>query len=161
MGGESFESEFEKFWDNNKGLIHKIACKYSIDGMEIDDVKQELALKLLSVVGDYDERTKLQTFFYRAGVNQLINILRRQSAEKRSKYKTVSLEEAYGVESESGVIDDILHAIIGLGRIERKIAEMIIDGFTKTEIKKELQINEHRLKRELTELKANFEFMRG
>ena len=44
--------------EENKGLIISMANRYSVYGMDFDDVFQELSMEFVKAMKDFDEKTK-------------------------------------------------------------------------------------------------------
>ncbi len=78
------DSAFTELADRHLKLIHSITSKYSIAGLEPDDLTQEGMLGLLSAVNTYDE-SKGASFQTYAGIcikRRIISLLERSSTDK-------------------------------------------------------------------------------
>lgn len=79
------EKEIEMKLEEYKGLLISTARRYKINGMDTDDIIQELSMQFVMALKDYDKNknTNLKTLFITYAKNWFYNKLRTQNTLKR------------------------------------------------------------------------------
>jgi RNA polymerase sigma-70 factor (ECF subfamily) len=87
---------FSELITRYKRLIYSVACKFSKDNEEIDDMAQEAFIKIYRSLSRYDDQYKFSTWSVKVATNICLDHVRRK------KLNQVSLEEMEGFMGCSG-----------------------------------------------------------
>lgn len=79
---------FETFIENNIGLIHKLAHRYSIKGYTHDDKVQEALTKLFEVFDRYNDKYAQTTFIQAVLTKYFLDMIKESKAQSRQNYNT-------------------------------------------------------------------------
>lgn len=87
---------FSELITRYKKLIYSVACKFSKDSEEIDDMAQEAFIKIYRSLSKYDDQYKFSTWSVKVATNICLDHVRRR------KLNQISLEEVENFTGGSG-----------------------------------------------------------
>lgn len=106
------ETDFSRIVREHKSTIYTVCYMFSKDKQEVDDLFQEVLVKLWQGYDSFQGKSDLRTWIYRVSLNTCISIDR-----KKKRRKTQPLLEGIDLFDKNGVADnrqtDMLHERIG------------------------------------------------
>ncbi|MFA0961040.1 RNA polymerase sigma factor [Roseivirga sp. BDSF3-8] len=90
---DNTQQRFVQVIEEHRGLIYKVAHAYCYDGVEREDLVQEIILQLWKGYGRYDSTYKLTTWMYRIALNVAITHYRKH--EVRTRHRVTGGEDQW------------------------------------------------------------------
>lgn len=78
MKQKELENKFEQLLKEQKRIIYKVCYFYSCDNYELDDLYQEIVIRLWKAYPKFRGESKESTWVYRVALNTAISFLRQQ-----------------------------------------------------------------------------------
>ncbi len=152
MTAESYLHKIEK----HKGIILKIVNLYADDLEDRKDLYQEIVLQSFSAYERFQGNAQFSTWLYRISLNVALTYLDKR--KKHTNIKILSIIEDYVEPIELSERADFLYrAIKQLGKIDRSMILLHLEGFGNTEISEMMGVTRgnvnvklHRIKQQLT-----------
>ena len=144
-----------------KALIYKIARSYASDEEALQDLFQEISLQLWRSIGNYDSSRSSSTWVYKVALNTSISYLRVNSKHTRNIDPSVDLSMIINEEKndEKSVIYTLLNR---LGKIERAIMILHLEGLSYLEIAQTMDVSETNIGTKISRIKKRWaEQLRG
>ena len=128
------EQQFELLVRQHKRTIYTVCYMFSRDKAEIDDLFQEILIRLWNGFDNYEGRSTAQTWIYRVALNTAIN----QDKKERRRIETVPLTvdiDPYEADvPKTQQIRDLYDRISRLDLIDRSLILLWLEGITYDEI---------------------------
>ena len=128
------EHQFETLVRQHKRTIYTVCYMFSHDKDEIDDLFQEILIRLWNGFDTYEGRSDAKTWIYRVALNTAIN----QGKKKRRRIETVPLTvdiDPYEADDPSAQqIRELYDRISRLDLIDRSLILLWLEGITYDEI---------------------------
>ena len=128
------EHQFELMVREYKRTIYTVCYMFSRDKEEVDDLFQEILIRLWLGIDHYEGQSSVQTWIYRVALNTAIN----QDKKSRRRIKTVPLQvdidpyEADDVSTHQ--IRELYDRISHLEPVDRSLALLWLEGISYDEI---------------------------
>jgi RNA polymerase sigma-70 factor, ECF subfamily len=81
------KAAFEILFIRYKDMVYNVCCRFIEDPDDVNDVSQDIFIKLYHSLGSFQYNSKLSTWIYRICVNHCLNILR-----KKKRYRMLSID---------------------------------------------------------------------
>lgn len=118
---------------DNEGLVRKICRLYAGSRDERNDLFQEIVLQLWRSFGTFRNESAMTTWIYRVALNTAINYTRR---ERRHRSADVEIPDM--PDGDSGELKEkiamLYRVITGLGRLDRALIFLHLEGYKYDEI---------------------------
>ena len=128
------EQQFEQLVRRHKRTIYTVCYMFSHDKAEIDDLFQEILIRLWNGFDNYEGRSSARTWIYRVALNTAIN----QDKKQRSRIETVPLTvdiDPFEAEDPKSQQVRKLHDLISqLELIDRSLVLLWLEGIPYDEI---------------------------
>lgn len=128
------EHQFELLVQQHKRTIYTVCYMFSHDKAEVDDLFQEILIRLWNGFDHYEGRSSAQTWIYRVALNTAIN----QDKKARRRIETVPLTvdiDPYEANDPSTQQIRQLHDLIDrLDLIDRSLVLLWLEGISYDEI---------------------------
>ena len=137
------EHIFENWLQQYKVLIFKVVRAYAVTDINIDDLFQEITIKIWHSVPTFRQESSVTTWIYRISLNTAIKWVRKE----QKNYKVETLDNLQHILQESKIqIDERLawlyEEISKLDEIDRSITLLLLDSFSYKEMADILGITE-------------------
>lgn len=77
------EAQFKSIIQQHERTIYTVCYMFSTDACEVDDLYQEILIRLWRGFETFEGRSDIRTWIYRVSLNYCINFSRRRSRERR------------------------------------------------------------------------------
>ena len=128
------EHQFELLVRQHKRIIYTVCYMFSHDKAEIDDLFQEILIRLWNGFDNYEGRSSARTWIYRVAFNTAIN----QDKKQRRRIETVPLSvDINPFEADDPKTEQVrrLHNLISqLELIDRSLVLLWLEGISYDEI---------------------------
>ena len=128
------EHQFELLVRQHKRTIYTVCYMFSHNKAEIDDLFQEILIRLWNGFDTYEGRSNARTWIYRVALNTAIN----QDKKQRRRIETVPLTvDIDPIEADNPKTEQVrkLHDLIGrLELIDRSLVLLWLEGISYDEI---------------------------
>ncbi len=128
------EHQFELLVRQHKGTIYTVCYMFSHNKTEIDDLFQEILIRLWNGFDHYEGRSSAQTWVYRVALNTAIN----QDKKERHRIETIPLTvdiDPYEADDPSSQqIRELYNRISRLDLIDRSLVLLWLEGVSYDEI---------------------------
>lgn len=128
------EQEFTNLIQEHKRVIYTVCYMFSKNKAEVDDMFQEILIRLWQGFDSFENRSSVQTWIYRIALNTAIN----QGRKKRRHVETVPLTvdiDPYEADSPATQqIRQLYDRIYQLDLIDRSLILLWLDGVSYDEI---------------------------
>ena len=128
------EHQFEQLVQRHKRTIYTVCYMFSHDKDEIDDLFQEILIRLWNGFDTYEGRSDAKTWIYRVALNTAIN----QDKKERRRIQTVPLTvdiDPYEADDPSAQqIRELYDRISRLDLIDRSLILLWLEGVSYDEI---------------------------
>lgn len=127
-------NEFLNVVEENKKLIYKVSCIYCDSTIDKEDLFQEIIANLWKAYPDFKGNSKISSWIYRIALNTAITWFRDYVKQKNYiKYSNLIPNVSNDSELED-VYEQLYSAIVHLGKIDRAIILLQLDGYSYDEI---------------------------
>ena len=128
------EHQFELLVRQHKRTIYTVCYMFSHDKAEIDDLFQEILIRLWNGFDNYEGRSSARTWVYRVALNTAIN----QDKKERRRIETVPLTvdiDPFEADNPKTELVRKLHDLISrLELIDRSLVLLLLEGISYDEI---------------------------
>lgn len=128
------EQQFTRLIEEHKRTIYTVCYMFSKNKAEVDDLFQEILIRLWQGFDSFEERSSVQTWIYRIALNTAIN----QSKKQRRRVETIPLTvDIDPYEADTPAAQQIRHLydrIYQLELIDRSLILLWLDGVSYDEI---------------------------
>jgi RNA polymerase sigma factor (sigma-70 family) len=143
---------------DNQGLINSLCRLYARSSEEMKDYRQDVLLSLWQSFPNFREQSSVSTWMYRVVLNTLISNQRKKSSRIVTELYS---EETEMHPSQGGGSDDELlvlqHAISMLGRVDKAVVILHLEGYAHKEIGTLLSLSESNVSTRLSRIKKQLE----
>ena len=87
------EAAFEELLERNVGKIHGLVYRFLGDSSAIEDITQDVFLRVYRNVGNYEPTAKFSTWLYRIVANLCFNVIRSRKKKRRISLETLGDED--------------------------------------------------------------------
>lgn len=134
MIDERLSNEFLNIVEENKKLIYKVSHIYCDSTIDKEDLFQEIIANLWKAYPDFKGNSKISSWIYRIALNTAITWLRDYVKRKKHiEYNNFIPNASNDYELEN-VYEQLYSAIGHLGKIDRAIILLQLDGYSYDEI---------------------------
>jgi RNA polymerase sigma-70 factor (ECF subfamily) len=130
------EESFLQLINGNAGLVYKIINAYCDEREEKEDLYQEIVYQLWKAFPSFQGKSKITTWMYRVALNTALTYFKK-SQPIRKQDQLEQYEEHFSEEmayEEKEKLSLFYEALKTLGRIERAIVMLYLDGKSYEEI---------------------------
>ena len=128
------EQEFTRMVMEHKGTIYMVCYMFSNDKAEVDDLFQEILVRLWKGYGSFRGDSDERTWIYRVSLNTCINY----QASRKRRGEQVPLSPRYDLSDEGDEKalqrDQLYSRINSLGLVDRGIVLLWLEGLSYEEI---------------------------
>lgn len=141
--------------ESQQRLIHKVCWAYTHSPEDHDDLFQEIAVRLLSAVRNYDPTRKLSTWVYRVALNVAIDFHRRRLRRTQVSLGFDGNQEAKSAHDQSAEeqLRELHELLDRQTEADRALLLLCLDGNSYREIGEVLGISESNVGTRLNRLK--------
>lgn len=128
------EQEFTKLIERHKSVIYTVCLMFSKDRDEIDDLFQEVLIRLWGGYEKFRGEADVKTWIYRVALNCCLN---QQKKKKRNPVHvplSIDIDPFEGISDRSLQTKRLYNRINRLGLIDRAIILLWLEGMTYEEI---------------------------
>ncbi|CAN5375996.1 sigma-70 family RNA polymerase sigma factor [soil metagenome] len=143
--------------DAHQRLIQKVCWAYTNSPDDREDLFQEITVRLLSAVRNYDPSRKLSTWIYRVALNVAIDAYRKRRYQRKEQLDFDG-DLLPATAQEPAVVDQLRELRILLERqpeVDRALLLLHLEGNTHREIAEVLGFSESNVGTRLSRLKAS------
>lgn len=128
------EQEFVKTVGDYKGTIYMVCYMFSKNSEEIDDLYQEVLINLWQGWEKFRGESKISTWIYRVSLNTCLQIDRRKRRRPASVPLSVDMNLFEDTDEDTRQIAQLYRRINRLGRFDRAIILLWLEGMSYEEI---------------------------
>jgi RNA polymerase sigma factor (sigma-70 family) len=152
------KKRFIELVKDNQGLINSLCKLYSRSDEEMKDYRQDVLLSLWQAFPSFREQSSVSTWVYRVVLNTLISNQRKKSSRIVTELYS---EKSEMHQAKGGGSDDellLLQQAIGmLGRIDKAVVILHLEGYAHREIGALLSLSESNVSTRLSRIKKQLE----
>ena len=119
---EKNEQEFIRLVEKYKSTVYAVCYMFSDSKDELDDLFQEVLVKLWKGYGSFREESDIRTWIYRVSLNCCLNL------QKRKKREAGHIPLSIDIDPFEGTSDRALQIRRLYARINRRVLEMVDAG---------------------------------
>lgn len=128
------EQRFAKLVKEHERTIHAVCHMFSRDAGDVDDLHQEILLRLWQGYDGFEGRSDIKTWIYRVALNYCINF-----SDKRKRQQTRPVTERESDSFDSDLerrmqIKQLYQRINKLGLVDRSVILLWLEGLSYEEI---------------------------
>jgi RNA polymerase sigma factor (sigma-70 family) len=159
MNTEDKKERFVNIISNNKKLIYKVCNSFCHNSDELQDLVQEVIIRLWQGFDKFDNRSKLSTWMYRIALNTAISHYR--SGKRRSEVNFPITENLLDFPDENPEIEldnhvkQLYEFINQLNELNRSLMILYLDDNSYREIADVLGISETNVATRISRVKQN------
>ncbi|MCQ2160943.1 MAG: sigma-70 family RNA polymerase sigma factor [Bacteroidales bacterium] len=153
------ELEFTKMVERHKSTIYTVCLMFSKDRDEVDDLFQEVLVKLWKGYDDFRGESDARTWVFRIAMNCCLNLQKKRKREGQHLPLSIDIDPFEGISDRSLQTKRLYDRINGLGLIDRAIILLWLEGMSYEEIGaiigisvKNVSFQLHRIKEELKQM---------
>jgi RNA polymerase sigma-70 factor (ECF subfamily) len=90
---EGDESAFEELVERNIGKVHGLVYRFLGEASAIEDITQDVFLRVYRNAGRYEPTAKFSTWLYRIVANLCFNVIRSRKKKRRISLETIGDDE--------------------------------------------------------------------
>lgn len=135
------EQRFSKLVKEHEQTIYAVCYMFSRDAEEVDDLHQEILLRLWQGYDGFEGRSDIKTWIYRVALNYCINF-RDKRRREQTRRMTVRGSDSSDSDLEKRMqIKQLYQRINKLGLVDRSVILLWLEGLSYEEIGKILGIS--------------------
>lgn len=138
MTSETQHDTFLAWIRDHAGIVHKVARSYAEDDAGRDDLVQEIQIAVWHAVPGFQAGSKPSSYIYRIALNRAISWVRKERSHRRKVAHYESEHAALSTSLTPATRDPRLELVYAeirrLGKAERALILMHLDGFSYDEI---------------------------
>ena len=127
------EAQFKSIIQQHERTIYTFCYMFSTDACEVDDLYQEILIRLWRGFETFEGRSDIRTWIYRVSLNYCINFSRRRSRERRRMDRGVGPDPDGSLERHLQV-KQLYNRINRLGLVDRSVVLLWLEGLSYDEI---------------------------
>lgn len=128
------EQRFSKLVKEHEQTIYAVCYMFSRDAEEVDDLHQEILLRLWQGYDGFEGRSDIKTWIYRVALNYCINI-RDKRRREQTRRMTVRGSDSSDSDLEKRMqIKQLYQRINKLGLVDRSVILLWLEGLSYEEI---------------------------
>ncbi len=150
------EKEFTRLIEKHKSIIYSVCCMFSKDKDELDDLFQEVLIRLWKGYDSFRGESDAKTWIYKVSLNCCLNQNKKKKREGDHVPLSVDIDPFEGTNDRALQTRRLYDRINRLGLIDRAIILLWLEGMTYEEIGavvgisiKNVSFQLHRIKEEL------------
>ena len=128
------EKAFTRLIEQHKSIIYSICLMFSKDSTEVEDLFQEVLIKLWKGFEKFRWEADVKTWIYRVSLNCCLNQQKRKKREGERVPLSVDIDPFEGISERSLQIKRLYNRINRLGFIDRAIILLWLEGMSYEEI---------------------------
>jgi RNA polymerase sigma-70 factor (ECF subfamily) len=128
------EQQFEQLVRQHKRTIYTVCYMFSHDKSEIDDLFQEILIRLWNGFDNYEGRSTALTWIYRVALNTAINQDKKERRRIETVPLTVDIDPYEADDPKTQQIRELYDRISRLDLIDRSLILLWLEGITYDEI---------------------------
>ena len=128
------EYQFELLVRQHKRTIYTVCYMFSRNKAEIDDLFQEILIRLWNGFDNYEGRSTAQTWIYRVALNTAINQDKKERRRIETVPLTVDIDPYEADDPKTQQIRELYDRISRLDLIDRSLILLWLEGITYDEI---------------------------
>lgn len=134
MIDEKATNEFLNIVEENKKLIYKVSCIYCDSTIDKKDLFQEIVANIWKAYPHFKGNSKISSWVYRIALNTAITWFRDYAKQKKYVEYSNFVPNASNDEELEELYEQLYSAIGHLGKIDRAIILLQLDGYSYDEI---------------------------
>ncbi len=128
------EQRFSKLVKEYEQTIYAVCYMFSRDAEDVDDMHQEILLRLWQGFDGFEGRSNIKTWIYRVALNYCINFSNKRKREQ-TKYKASNESDTTDSDFEKRMqIKQLYQRINKLGLVDRSVVLLWLEGLSYEEI---------------------------
>ena len=128
------EYQFEQLVRQHKRTIYTVCYMFSRNKAEIDDLFQEILIRLWNGFDNYEGRSTAQTWIYRVALNTAINQDKKERRRIETVPLTVDIDPYEADDPKTQQIRELYDRISRLDLIDRSLILLWLEGISYDEI---------------------------
>ena len=134
MIDEQLTDKFLELVENNKKLIYKVSQMFCENGIDKKDLFQEIIINLWKAYPNFKGHSKASTWVYRISINTAVTWIR-DFVKNKDHIKYTDVLPAMPDDTSANDLHERLQNAIGsLGKLDRAIILLQLDGYSYDEI---------------------------
>ena len=147
------EHEFELLVRQHKRTIYTVCYMFSTNKDEIDDLFQEILIRLWNGFDQFEDRSSAKTWIYRVALNTAINQDRKERRRPQTVTLTVDIDPYEADNPQTQQIRVLYDRISRLDLIDRSLILLWLEGISYDEIGAIIGISPNNVGVKLTRIK--------
>lgn len=128
------EQRFSKLVKEHEQTIYVVCYMFSRDADDVDDLHQEILLRLWQGYDGFEGRSDIKTWIYRVALNYCINFSNKRKREKTKHTETRKPESSDSDLEKRMQIKQLYQRINKLGLVDRSVILLWLEGLSYEEI---------------------------
>ena len=131
---EKNEREFTRLVEKYKSTVYAVCYMFSDSRDELDDLFQEVLVKLWKGYGSFREESDIRTWIYRVSLNCCLNLQKRKKREAGHIPLSIDIDPFEGTSDRALQIRRLYARINRLGLVDRALILLWLEGMSYAEI---------------------------
>ena len=131
---EKNEQEFIRLVEKYKSTVYAVCYMFSDSKDELDDLFQEVLVKLWKGYGSFREESDIRTWIYRVSLNCCLNLQKRKKREAGHIPLSIDIDPFEGTSDRALQIRRLYDRINRLGLVDRALILLWLEGMSYAEI---------------------------
>ena len=131
---EKNEQEFTRLVEKYKSTVYAVCYMFSGNRDELDDLFQEVLVKLWKGYGSFREESDIRTWIYRVSLNCCLNLQKRKKREAGHIPLSIDIDPFEGTSDRALQIRRLYDRINRLGLVDRALILLWLEGMSYAEI---------------------------
>lgn len=131
---ETQEQEFTRFVKENKTTIYTVCYMFSKDNDEVNDLFQEILIKLWKGFGSFKGDSNVKTWIYRVALNACLDQDRKRKRDAERVPLSMDIDPYEDTDAEALQIRQLYERISKLGLVDRSIILLWLEALSYDEI---------------------------
>ena len=131
---EKNEQEFIRLVEKYKSTVYAVCYMFSDSRDELDDLFQEVLVKLWKGYGSFREESDIRTWIYRVSLNCCLNLQKRKKREAGHIPLSIDIDPFEGTSDRALQIRRLYDRISRLGLVDRALILLWLEGMSYAEI---------------------------
>jgi RNA polymerase sigma-70 factor, ECF subfamily len=148
-------SDFEQLVHQHGARIRRIALRYAASGA-VDDLVQDILLRLWRSYPRFRSDAKLETWIYRVALNAAMTYVKHTIREREGRAAVAARSVPAAAQAATSMADVLAGFLAMLGDVDAAILMMYLDGLTAEEMSGILGINGNAIAVRINRLKQKF-----
>lgn len=128
------EQRFSKLVNEYERTIYAVCYMFSSDAEDVDDLHQEILIRLWQGYDGFEGRSDIKTWIYRVALNYCINFSNKRKREQ-TRHMTVRESDTFDSDLEKRMqIKQLYQRINRLGLVDRSVILLWLEGLSYEEI---------------------------